>query len=238
MPGGLYPSPRAVAVAPVGRAPGCGPGGRGFESRPPPCLAVRSRRREGSGVRQSRKLAPVTTSGHEVQRGLGRGSTLTRMDGVRHTRYGWWLEDAGAVEATLPLEGDASADVASSEAATSASGRPGSSSSSSRRPTSSCSRAVSRTRPERAQRRLRLDALGRRADPARPRRRRARRSRCAARPRTPCAASARGAGERRRRLVPRGADAPRRDHGVAGRVVGRRSSVPRPLSARPRRWCR
>src|SRR5689334_1371026 len=26
----------------VGRAPGCGPGGRGFESRPPPSLAARS----------------------------------------------------------------------------------------------------------------------------------------------------------------------------------------------------
>ena len=33
------------------------------------------------------------------------------MDGVRHTRYGWWLEEAGGVEATRPLEGDASADV-------------------------------------------------------------------------------------------------------------------------------
>jgi glycine/D-amino acid oxidase-like deaminating enzyme len=33
------------------------------------------------------------------------------VDGVRHTRYGWWLEEAGGVEATRPLEGDASADV-------------------------------------------------------------------------------------------------------------------------------
>ena len=33
------------------------------------------------------------------------------MDGVRHTRYGWWLEEAGPVEATAPLEGDTSADV-------------------------------------------------------------------------------------------------------------------------------
>ena len=33
------------------------------------------------------------------------------MEGVRHTRYGWWLEEAGPVEATAPLEGDATADV-------------------------------------------------------------------------------------------------------------------------------
>jgi glycine/D-amino acid oxidase-like deaminating enzyme len=30
---------------------------------------------------------------------------------MRHTRYGWWLEEAGPVEAMAPLEGDASADV-------------------------------------------------------------------------------------------------------------------------------
>jgi glycine/D-amino acid oxidase-like deaminating enzyme len=33
------------------------------------------------------------------------------MDGVRHTRYGWWLEEAGPIEATAPLEGDTTADV-------------------------------------------------------------------------------------------------------------------------------
>jgi glycine/D-amino acid oxidase-like deaminating enzyme len=33
------------------------------------------------------------------------------VDGVRHTRYGWWLEEAGRVEPTAPLEGDTSADV-------------------------------------------------------------------------------------------------------------------------------
>ena len=33
------------------------------------------------------------------------------MDGVRHTRYGWWLEEAGPVEPTAPLEGDTTADV-------------------------------------------------------------------------------------------------------------------------------
>ena len=33
------------------------------------------------------------------------------MDGIRHTRYGWWLEEAGPVEATAPLEGDTTADV-------------------------------------------------------------------------------------------------------------------------------
>ena len=30
---------------------------------------------------------------------------------MRHTRYGWWLEEAGPVEATAPLEGDTTADV-------------------------------------------------------------------------------------------------------------------------------
>jgi glycine/D-amino acid oxidase-like deaminating enzyme len=30
---------------------------------------------------------------------------------VRHTRHGWWLEEAGAVVPTRPLEGDTSADV-------------------------------------------------------------------------------------------------------------------------------
>ena len=33
------------------------------------------------------------------------------MDGVRHTRYGWWLEEAGPVEARAPLEEDTGADV-------------------------------------------------------------------------------------------------------------------------------
>ena len=33
------------------------------------------------------------------------------MDGVRHSRYGWWLEEAGPVEATAPLEADTTADV-------------------------------------------------------------------------------------------------------------------------------
>jgi glycine/D-amino acid oxidase-like deaminating enzyme len=33
------------------------------------------------------------------------------MAGARHTRYGWWLEEAGPIEATAPLEGDTSADV-------------------------------------------------------------------------------------------------------------------------------
>jgi glycine/D-amino acid oxidase-like deaminating enzyme len=30
---------------------------------------------------------------------------------MRHTRYGWWLEDAGPIEATAPLESDTTADV-------------------------------------------------------------------------------------------------------------------------------
>jgi glycine/D-amino acid oxidase-like deaminating enzyme len=33
------------------------------------------------------------------------------VEGVRHTRYGWWLEDAGPVDARPPLEGPTSADV-------------------------------------------------------------------------------------------------------------------------------
>ena len=33
------------------------------------------------------------------------------MHGTRHTRYGWWLEEAGPIEATAPLEGDTTADV-------------------------------------------------------------------------------------------------------------------------------
>jgi glycine/D-amino acid oxidase-like deaminating enzyme len=33
------------------------------------------------------------------------------VHGVRHTRYGWWLEEAGQVEPTPPLAGDTTADV-------------------------------------------------------------------------------------------------------------------------------
>lgn len=33
------------------------------------------------------------------------------MDGVRHTRYGWWLEEAGPVDAAAPLEATTTADV-------------------------------------------------------------------------------------------------------------------------------
>ena len=33
------------------------------------------------------------------------------MSGTRHTRYGYWLEEAGAVEPTAPLAGDTTADV-------------------------------------------------------------------------------------------------------------------------------
>ncbi len=33
------------------------------------------------------------------------------MTGMRHTRYGWWLEETGRVEPTAPLEGETSADV-------------------------------------------------------------------------------------------------------------------------------
>ena len=33
------------------------------------------------------------------------------MEALRHTRHGWWLEEAGEVVPTRPLDGDASADV-------------------------------------------------------------------------------------------------------------------------------
>jgi glycine/D-amino acid oxidase-like deaminating enzyme len=33
------------------------------------------------------------------------------VEPVRHTRYGWWLEEAGGVEPAPPLEGDTAADV-------------------------------------------------------------------------------------------------------------------------------
>jgi glycine/D-amino acid oxidase-like deaminating enzyme len=33
------------------------------------------------------------------------------VTGVRHTRYGWWLEKTEGIEPTLPLEGDETADV-------------------------------------------------------------------------------------------------------------------------------
>ena len=36
---------------------------------------------------------------------------LWPMTGMRHTRYGWWLEEAGSVEPAAPLEGDTTADV-------------------------------------------------------------------------------------------------------------------------------
>src|SRR6478735_5373143 len=45
-----YPGPRLATLcrlgggSSVGRAPGCGPGGRGFESRPPPSLSERLER--------------------------------------------------------------------------------------------------------------------------------------------------------------------------------------------------
>jgi glycine/D-amino acid oxidase-like deaminating enzyme len=34
------------------------------------------------------------------------------VEGIRHTRYGWWLEDAEPVEATQPLRDATTADVA------------------------------------------------------------------------------------------------------------------------------
>ena len=33
------------------------------------------------------------------------------MSGTRHTRYGYWLEEAGAVEPAAPLAGNTTADV-------------------------------------------------------------------------------------------------------------------------------
>jgi glycine/D-amino acid oxidase-like deaminating enzyme len=37
--------------------------------------------------------------------------TSRAVEGTRHTRHGWWLEEAGEVAPTRPLEGDTSADV-------------------------------------------------------------------------------------------------------------------------------
>jgi glycine/D-amino acid oxidase-like deaminating enzyme len=43
--------------------------------------------------------------------GIGRRSTLAAVRTVRHTRYGWWLEDAGPIAPMPPLEGATNADV-------------------------------------------------------------------------------------------------------------------------------
>ena len=87
---------------------------------------------------------------------------------MRHTRYGYWLEEAGPVEPTRPLEGDTTADVVvvgagylglwtawqlkalepGLDVVVLEAGPRG-------------------ARAERAERRLRLDALGRPPDPAR-----------------------------------------------------------------------
>ena len=50
----------------------------------------------GRGTRRADVLAPASRR---------------RIAAVRHTRYGWWLEEAGAVEPAPPLEGDTTADV-------------------------------------------------------------------------------------------------------------------------------
>jgi glycine/D-amino acid oxidase-like deaminating enzyme len=42
----------------------------------------------------------------------GAGAETDTLAGVRHTRYGWWLEDAGPVEARPPLADAVRADVA------------------------------------------------------------------------------------------------------------------------------
>ena len=102
---------------------------------------------------------------------------------MRHTRYGYWLEEAGPVEPTRPLEGDTTADVVVVGA-----GYLGLWTAwqlKALEPELDVVVLDARARgarAERAERRLRLDALGRPPDPARQRRRRHVRSRCAVPP--------------------------------------------------------
>ena len=124
------------------------------------------------------------------------------MTELRHTRTGWWLEEAtaafGPVEPEPALSGDTSADVLvvgggylgmwtawhAKELEPEAD-------------VLVVDAAPVRPRPERPQRRVRVDAVGRPADAAGARRRRAARSPSAAPPNAPFAGSLRGASPRR-----------------------------------------
>ena len=157
-----------------------------------------------------------------------------RMDGARHTRYGWWLEEAGPVAALPPLEEDTTADVV-----VVGGGYLGLWTAWQLK---ALEPACARRRPRRGSRRARAEVAATAASSrrygttcrsARPRRRRAR-----ARRRT--RVRARGAGDRRvvrgrgrRCVVPRGTDARRRDARGAARRLGRRDrGLCRPRSAR------
>ena len=139
-------------------------------------------------------LVPVAWRRDRMQH---RARAARRGTAMRHTRTGWWLEEAGQSRLP-PLVGDARPTSSSSAAGISASGRRGSCASSSPSSTSLVARGCAlRARPERAERRLLRDAVGRRrrhsaSEPATPRR-----SPSAARRRTPCAGSAPGAARTR-----------------------------------------
>ncbi len=148
---------------------------------------------------------------------------------MRHTRYGWWLEDAGPIEATAPLASDTTADVVivgggylglwsawQLKQLEPETGRRG-------------ARGGPRgPRAERPERRLRLDDLGRPPHAARALRRRARRGGVprvgARRPRDPRVVR----GDGGRRLVRESAD-------DDGRHVRRPSSATGTSSSRPAR---
>ena len=114
---------------------------------------------------------------------------------MRHTRYGFWLEDAGLVEPTLPLAADATADVIIVGG-----GYLGLWTAWQLKTLEPALDVVAfrcrtrRPRAERTERRLRLDPLGRPADPPRSRRRHSRGGGVSglrasrARDRCPCAA--------------------------------------------------
>ena len=163
-------------------------------------------------------------------------SRLRAVENVRHTRYGYWLEEAGPIAPTEPLAEDTKTDVVvvgagylglwTALAAQSARAR------------DRCRRArrgALGARAERKERGLRLDSVGRPPDPARPRRRHAggrgvpriraknRRDRGMVRVR------------RGRRLVRPGTDALRRHVRRPGRGLGRDRRASARRSVHPRR---
>ena len=118
-----YPAPTRATLCPlgggssVGRAPGCGPGGRGFESRPPPrdngaaprprCALAQAgvcrrrrpprrpsrRRRCGHDVTRLRRTTPDSTSNHGLHRRLPGAARPMRSScgGSPGTAApGWW----------------------------------------------------------------------------------------------------------------------------------------------------
>ena len=233
----------------VGRAPGCDPGGRGFKSRPPPCSFLQDLGSASADPRIARTIPEAGNltvpcdppfRGLDECVGLDAAPRRRRIRRMRHTRYGYWLEEAGPVEPTEPLAGDTTADVVIVgagylglwtawqlkalepgldvvvlEAGSPGTGRAGGTAASSRRSGTTC-RSCATGSATRAPWR----SAGRPSGRARDRR------------------LVRGAG--RRRLVPRRRHAPGRDERRAGRRLGRASSRPARRSARPtrRRRCR